>query len=81
MAATLKPDPQFSKFNALKESYGTYFRFTPRSIGFTVLMMGIIPASLTYFAYATEGQINHVRKFRQAKVLSGEEYVPRAKDL
>lgn len=81
MAGTLKPDPALQRFNVLKERYGTYFRFTPRSVAFVALTMGVIPAGLTYFAYATDGQINYVRKFRQQKVLSGEEYTPRTKDL
>ncbi|CAH2350642.1 hypothetical protein CLIB1423_02S01772 [[Candida] railenensis] len=81
MAGTLKPDPAFQKFNVLKEKYGTYFRFTPRSIAFVALSMVAVPSALTYFAYGTDGQINYNRKFRQAKVLHGEDYVPRAKDL
>lgn len=81
MAGTLKPDPAFQRFNATKESLGTYFRFTPRSIVFNLLMMGAIPAGLTYYAYASDGQLPLVRRFRQAPVLSGEEYVPREKDL
>lgn len=81
MAGTLKTDPAFAKFNVLKEKYGTYFRFTTRSAAFCVLTMAIIPAGITYFAYGTDGQINYNRKFRQQKVLHGEDYVPRAKDL
>ena len=82
MAGTLKIVPTFLKFNTLKEKYGTYFRFTPRSIAFVGFFMGVVPTALTFYAYGTEGVYNFNRQFRQKKLLvNGEEYVPRAKDL
>lgn len=81
MAGTIKPDPAFQRFNAARENLGNYFRFKPRSIAFNLLMMGLVPAGLTYYAYASEGQVNLTRSFRTENVLSGEEYVPRDKDL
>lgn len=81
MAGTLKPDPAFQRFNAAKESYGTYFRFTPKSIAFNLLMMGAIPAGLAYYAYSSDGQSPLRRLYRTSPILGGEEYVPRDKDL
>lgn len=81
MAHTLKPDPAFQKFNTAKERLGDNFRFKPRSALFNIIAMGIIPAGFVYFAYATDGKINFHRLYRKEKILSGEEYVPRDKDL
>lgn len=81
MAHTLHPDPEFQRFNKTKELQGHYFRFKTRSALFNVLLMGIIPVGLTYYAYGSEGQLSWSRRFRKEKVLSGEEYVPRDKDL
>lgn len=81
MAGTLKPDPEFQRFNTAKELLGHHFRFKPRSALFNVVSMGIIPASLIYYAYKEEGQMSWNRRFRKEAVLSGEDYVPRAKDL
>lgn len=81
MAGTLRPDPQFQRFNTAKELLGHHFRFKPRSALFSAVAMGAIPAALVYLAYEKEGQMSWTRQFRQAPVLSGEEYAPRAKDL
>lgn len=80
MAHTLKPDPAFQRFNTAKEQMGHYFRFTKRSAAFNLVMMGVIPAGLAYYAYNSEGQLLFTRPFRTAPVLEGE-YVPRKKDL
>lgn len=40
--------------------------------------MGIIPASLCYIAYANEGRISSVNRFRSEPVLLTD-YVPRSK--
>ncbi|KAF5210407.1 putative E3 ubiquitin-protein ligase [Clavispora lusitaniae] len=80
MAATLKPDPALQRFNAAKESQGHFFRFKTKSALFNVLVMGIVPAGLAYFAYSKEGQYPFSRVFRKEVVLE-EEYVPRKKDL
>lgn len=80
MAGTLTPDPEFQKYNAAKEKAGQYFRFKPRSVAFNVLFMGVIPAALTYLAYADEGQTSVARVFRNKPVFD-QEYVPRKKDL
>ncbi|CUM65966.1 uncharacterized protein PRCAT00003620001 [Priceomyces carsonii] len=81
MAHTLKPDPALQRFNTAKEKIGYYFRFKPRSALFNVVFMGLIPAGLVYYAYGSDGQFNFLRAFRKHQVLSGEEYVPRNKDL
>lgn len=81
MAHTLKPDPAFQRFNRAKEVQGHYFRFTTRSALFNVLMMGIVPVGLTYWAYAENAQLNFHRKFRSTKIFDDDEYVPRDKDL
>lgn len=81
MAHTLKPDPSFQRFNKAKELQGHYFRFTTRSAVFNLIFMGLVPAGLTYFAYSNDGQLAWSRRFRKDKVLHGEEYEPRLKDL
>lgn len=81
MAGTLKPDPAFQKFNTARESMGTNFRLRPGSIAFNVVAVGLIPAALTYYAYATEGQFGFHRQFRKDPVLYKGDYVPRDKDL
>lgn len=80
MAGTLRPDPALQRFNAAKDNQGHFFRFTKKSAFFNVLVMGIIPASLAYFAYSKEGQYPLSRAFRKEPILE-EEYVPRKKDL
>lgn len=80
MAGTLHPDPEFQRFNKAKENAGNYFRFKPKSAFFNIIFMGLIPASIAYFAYANEGQINFYRKYRKDKVLY-QEYELRDKDL
>lgn len=81
MAGTLKQDPALERFNTMKQKQGHYFRFTTRSTLFNLLFMGIIPLGGAYYAYSTEGKFNFYRKFRSEKVLHGEDYTPRAKDL
>ena len=78
MAGTLHPDKQFERYNVAKDKMGHYFRFKPRSAFFNILWMGIIPASLCYIAYANEGRISSVNRFRSEPVLLTD-YVPRAK--
>ncbi|KAK6457191.1 uncharacterized protein RJT20DRAFT_127349 [Scheffersomyces xylosifermentans] len=81
MAGTLRPDPELQRFNTAKEKLGHYFRFKPRSAIFNVVFMGLIPLGLTLAAYNLEGQLSFKRRFREAKILHGEDYVPRDKDL
>ncbi|EGV63348.1 hypothetical protein PSN45_004373 [Yamadazyma tenuis] len=80
MAGTLRPDRELQRFNTAKENAGNYFRFKPKSIIFNVLMMGIVPFGLAYYAYGSEGKVNFYRRFRKEPVLY-KEYVPRDKDL
>ncbi|GEQ72133.1 hypothetical protein JCM33374_g5819 [Metschnikowia sp. JCM 33374] len=79
MAGTLRPDPEFQRFNTAKEKLGHYFRFTTRSALFNVFFVGVIPVGLTLMAYNKEGQ-SFSRLFRKDAVLD-KEYVPRKKDL
>lgn len=81
MAGTLRPDAELQRFNTAKEKLGHYFRFKPRSAAFNVVFMGLIPLGLSLYAYNTEGTLPFSRQFRTEKVISGEEYVPRDKDL
>lgn len=81
MAGTLKPDASFQRFNLARDKLGDNFRFKPKSALFNIVFMGIIPAGFLYFAYAKDGQYNFHRQFRKDKVLHGEDYVPRVKDL
>ncbi|ABN66192.1 predicted protein [Scheffersomyces stipitis CBS 6054] len=81
MAGTLRPDPEFQRFNLAKENLGNYFRFKPRSAVFNVVFMGLVPLGLTIAAYNLEGQVGFFRKFRKEKILGGDDYVPRDKDL
>lgn len=81
MAFTLLQDPAFQKFNTAKENLGNYFRFTKRSTSFAFVFMALIPSSLAYFAYANEGKFALHRLFRTEKLINGEEYSIREKDL
>lgn len=81
MAGTLKPDPEFQRFNTAREKMGHHFRFKPASVLFNVIAMGAVPVGLTLMAYNYDGQVNFRRKFRQINPFSGENYVPRDKDL
>ncbi|KAK6465443.1 hypothetical protein DFJ63DRAFT_332870 [Scheffersomyces coipomensis] len=78
---TLKPDPEFQRFNTAKENLGVYFRFKPRSALVNVIFMGLVPGALAYLAYNTEGQLSFNRRFRKDTVLEADSYVPRTKDL
>lgn len=80
MAGTLRPDPEFQRFNTAKEKMGHYFRFTPRSAFFNVIFMGAVPTALAIMAYNQEGQLSFSRVFRKEPILE-QEYVPRQKDL
>ncbi|EGW32767.1 uncharacterized protein SPAPADRAFT_135701 [Spathaspora passalidarum NRRL Y-27907] len=80
MAKTLIPDIEFEKFNKLKETQGTRFRLTPRNSVTILIFAGLIPAGLTYFAYATEGKFHWNRLYRKGP-LNQVNYVPRDKDL
>lgn len=81
MAGTLRPDPALQRFNTAKENLGHFFRFKPKSVVANVILMGLIPGSLIYYAYKEEGQMSWNRRFKTKNVLNGEDYVPRDKDL
>jgi len=81
MAGTLRPDRELQRFNTAKENLGNYFRFKPRSALFNIVFMGLVPGALAVWAYNNEGQWSFSRRFRKTPVLSGEDYVPRDKDL
>lgn len=80
MAATLKPDPAYERFNVAKEKMGHYFRFKTRSALANLFFMGVIPVGLTVWSYNNEGLYSFSRKYRKEPVLNPE-YIPRKKDL
>lgn len=80
MAATLRPDPEFQRFNTAKEKLGHYFRFRTRSALFNAFFMGVVPVGLAIMAYNQEGQLSFNRVFRKEPILE-QEYIPRKKDL
>ncbi|PLB33361.1 NADH:ubiquinone oxidoreductase 6.6kD subunit [Aspergillus candidus] len=57
-------DPALQKYYEVNANRYKYFRWTPRNAWFSFIFMAVIPGSLTYLTYKTEGKVDFRGKRR-----------------
>ncbi|KAE8379566.1 hypothetical protein BDV26DRAFT_259068 [Aspergillus bertholletiae] len=57
-------DPALQKYYEVNANRYKYFRWTPRNAWFSFLYMALIPGTLGYVAYKTEGKYHFRGKLR-----------------